>query len=134
IRPGIAEQQIDQDARSRALVAVDHQAGWVGKRRTHRALRIEAFETIVAGAVDDPLHAPPAGHEFQPLSKKRLVVASGLLVQEVYRRQVAFAAPGRGKPAKAAHGKHTGGISLAGKWRHHAIKTGAMAADDDEIR
>src|SRR5258706_11069318 len=36
VRTGVSEQPVDQDARARALVAVDHDAAGVGERGPHR--------------------------------------------------------------------------------------------------
>ena len=98
----IAEQPVDQDARAGALVAVDHDAGGIGERRAHRILRVQAFETFVAGTKHDALHPPPARHQFKPIGEKRRVVALGLLVEQMDRREIAFAALGRRQPAEAA--------------------------------
>src|SRR6185437_10689475 len=98
----IAKQAIDQDARARALIAVDHDTGGIGERRSHRLLYRLSFEAHIALAEYDALHAPPARHQLEAFAQERRVVGLALVVKEMDRCEIAFAALGRRQTTEAA--------------------------------
>ena len=102
VGPGLAEQPVDQDAGAGALVAVDHDAGGISQCGAHCGFGAQPLETLVALAEHDALHSPPTRHQFEPGTEKRRVVALGVLVEQMDRRKVAFAALGGRETTEAA--------------------------------
>src|SRR6478735_11909352 len=101
-RARTTEQPVDQDARAGALIAVDHDAGGISERRDDGVLRAVAFETLVALAEHDALHPSPTRHELESFDEIRRIVSLALVVEQMDRRQIAFAAPCRRKSAETA--------------------------------
>ena len=99
----------------------------------HRFARVASCEARVVGAVHDALHAPPALDEFEAFAQKRPVVGSGLVVEQMDGREVAFAALRRRQSAEAADRDDARAQARAGERRDDEVEPGAMAADDDEI-
>src|SRR6266852_3928304 len=102
VGPRLAEQTVDQDARTGALVAVDHDAGGIGERRLHGLPRGLAFEALVAPAEYDALHAPPARHQLKAIAEIWRVVGLALVVEQMDRGEIAFAALGRRQSAETS--------------------------------
>ena len=100
----------------------------------HRGLRAQAFEARIAGAKHDALHPPPARHQFETVGEEWRIVGLGVLVEQMDRRQIAFAALGRRQAAEAADRDRAHGQACARERRRDQIEPGAVAADDDEIR
>src|SRR3954471_11871899 len=100
VRARTGEQPVDQDARAGALVAVDHDAGGISERRDDSVLRAVAFETLVALAKHDALHPSPARHELESFDEVRRIVNLALVVEQMDRRQIAFAAPCPASPPR----------------------------------
>src|SRR4051812_45654490 len=106
-RAHTTEQPVDQDARAGALVAVDHDAGGISERRDDGVLRAVTFETLVTLAEHDALHPPPAWDELESFDEVRRIVGLALVVEQMDRRQIAFAAPCRRKSTETTDGNRT---------------------------
>ena len=132
--PGAVEKPVEQNARARALVAIDHQACFIAQRKGHRPARIKASKARIIRAMHDPLHAPPSLDQFQPFAQERPVVCLGLVIEEMNGREIAFAALGRSQTAETAHRDDAHLMSGRHQGARDKIKPRAMAADDGEVR
>src|ERR1043166_1906780 len=81
----------------------------------------------------DALHALPTAHQLEPGRDEVRVVAAGRGIEQMHRREVAFAAPRRRHTAEAADGDGTRGKPTLGERAEHRVERDAMAAGDDEV-
>ena len=128
-----AEQPIDQDARARSGIAVDHQAGIVRERGLHRLFGGLSFEALVARAKEKALHALPAFHERKAGREQMLVVNAGSRIDEMHRREIAFAALRGADAALAADRDGARGKAALGERPDHDIERHVVAAGQNEI-
>ena len=132
-RPRAGEQLVDQHARAGAGIAVDHQARRIGERRLDRLGRAAAREARVARPVDEALHALPALHQREARAQQMRVVDAARGIDEMHRREIAFAALGRRDAAQAADRDGARGEAPLGERAEHRVERDAMAAHDHEI-
>src|SRR5262249_59935231 len=95
--------------------------------------RAPALEARVAGAEAETLHALPALDQREPRFDQVRVVGRTGRIEQMHRREVAFAALGSGDAALAADRDGARGKAFVGERAEHGIETDAVAAHDDEI-
>ena len=93
----------------------------------------DAFEPRVAGTKDKTLHPPPAGHQREAGREQMFVVEAGRRIDEMDRRQIAFAAACRGNAAEAADGDGARAKAPLGQRADHDVERDIVAAHDDEV-
>src|ERR1700687_903554 len=89
---GTAEKAVDEHTRAGTGIAVDHQNSGIGQCRLQRGLGAKALKARIARTKHKALHAPPARDQRQPRFEQMLVVDTSRGIDEVNRRDVAFAA------------------------------------------
>ena len=124
----------EQNARARALIAVDHDRLIIGQHGGQRRIRPAPLETRVAGAKQQSLHPPPAWYQAHALAEERCIVTVAFGVRQVDRRDVAFAPEQRAQPSLRAGGEDARVDAPLGKVAHHRVQPRAMAADDRQRR
>ena len=72
------------------------------RSRLERLLRAASLEALVAGAEQDALHALPARHQREAGRHQMHIILSARRIDQMHRRDVAFAAAGRRHAAETA--------------------------------
>src|SRR5262249_40430798 len=111
-----------------------HETHRVSERGLDRVLRIAALEAPVARAKDDTLQALPSLHQRKPWAEKMRVVDASLRIDEVHRREIAFATLRCRDAPEAADRDGACAEALIRERAEHGVKRNAMAARDHEIR
>jgi hypothetical protein len=132
-RLGAAQEAVDQDARAGAGIAIEHQNRGIGQGGAQCGFRAAAREARIAGPKHKSLHAPPARNEAQSGREQMLVVDAASRIDEMNRRNIAFAAACRTYAAKTADGDRARTQAALGQRADHDIERDVVTAHDDQI-
>src|SRR5262249_24148148 len=89
--PHAAKELIYEQPRARSGVTIDHQAILIGKCNSNCICRRTSSKSRIIWPVNETLHADPALLQRQPGPLEMHVVEPAPWVEEVNRREVAFA-------------------------------------------